>query len=195
MSKPATQNIIVCYLRSSSTLLQDHFLNRMAAIRAPATDDNSEPMVHVELYFPDPSDRDTGLSAGIHYGGRMFMFPKTFKRTDWTFHSVPATQRQVAKAKAFCRRQLGASFNYQGFFLPSPCNLTHSYRVRNADTKRMQWYCSELVSYALHHAGILDDAATKHASKHPTAMYNVMNDHCDTYMDSARSLKGNIIQL
>ena len=125
----------------------------------------------------------------------MFMFPKTFRRTDWTFHSVPVTERQLTRAKAFCRRQLGAGFNYQGFFLPSPCNIGHSYRVRNADTKRMPWYCSELVSYALHHAGVLDDTAAKLASSHPTATFNVMHDHVDTYMDSARSLKGDIIQL
>lgn len=187
--------IIVCYLRSSSNLLQDHFLNRMAALRAPTAQDNSEPMVHVELYFPNENDRDTGLSAGIHYGGRMFMFPKAFKRTDWTFHSIPATSRQIARAKAFCRRQLGAGFNYHGFFLPSACNIGHGYRVRNADTKRMPWFCSELVAYALHHADILDDGATKLASSHPTAMYNVMLEQCDTFMDSARSLKGNVIQL
>ena len=67
--------------------------------------------------------------------------------------------------------------------------------MRNADTKRMPWYCSELVSYALHHAGLLDDTTARLAASHPTATYNTMNEHVDTYMDSARSLKGNIIQL
>jgi len=125
----------------------------------------------------------------------MFMYPKTFSRTDWTFHSIPATDRQVAKAKAFCRRQLGANFNYQGFFLPSPCNLGHEYRRKNGDTKRMPWFCSELVAYALHHADLIDDVTTMVACKHPSATYNAVREHCDTYMDCARSLKGNILQL
>ena len=195
MQSGAEQQIIVCYLRSSSALLEDHILNRMAALLAPKTTDGRDPVVHVELYFPDTRNRDTGLSAGIHYGGQMFMYPKTFRRADWTFHSIPATARQVCLAKSFCERQKGAGFNYSGFFLPGGCNIGHGYRVRNLSTRRMPWYCSELVAYALLHAGIIDDSDAIAARSHPQSSYDVIQSQCDTFMDSARSLQGDILQL
>ena len=187
--------IIVCYLKASSAVLQDHFLNRMAAAFAPKGPESKDAVVHVELYFPDKGNRDRGLSAGIHYGGQMFMFPKAFSRSDWTFHSIAATDRQVSLAKNFCERQRGAGFNYPGFFLPDTCNLGHAYRLRNLDTKRMPWYCSELVAYTLLHAGILGDDDARAARLHPHAAYTIIQDRCHTYMDSARSLHGNILQL
>jgi len=195
MQSAREQRIIVCYLRSSSALLEDHILNRLAALLAPKTTDGRDPVVHVELYFPDKHNRDTGVSAGIHYGGQMFMYPKQFRRADWTFHSIPATERQVALAKSFCERQRGASFNYPGFFLPGGCNIGHGYRARNLPTKRMPWYCSELVAYALMYAGIIDESATKSARLHPQSSYDIIQSRCDTYMDSARSLQGDILQL
>lgn len=188
--------VIVCYLRSSSELLEDHVLNRLAAYRAPHSSHNDgAPMVHVELYFPDSTNRDAGLSAGIHYGGKMFMFPKRFQRNDWVFHAIPASHAQVAKAKSFCRRQVGAGFNYAGFYLPRACNVSHSYRVHNSGHKRMSWYCSELVSYALCHAGIIDSAVAKLASEHPNQTYHAIAESCDTFMDSARSLTSTSIEL
>jgi hypothetical protein len=182
------RKIIICYLKASSAVLEDHFLNRMAAAFAPKRNKSDDAVVHVELYFPDRHNRDTGVSAGIHYGGNMFMFPKAFSRSDWTFHSIPATDRQVALAKAFCERQRGAGFNYTGFFLKDACNLGHSYRVRNSDIKRMPWYCSELVAYTLLHAGILSDSDAREARVHPHAAYEIIQSRCNTYMDSARSL-------
>ena len=189
------RKIIICYLKASSAVLEDHFLNRMAAAFAPKRNKSDDAVVHVELYFPDRHNRDTGVSAGIHYGGNMFMFPKAFSRSDWTFHSIPATDRQVGLAKQFCERQRGAGFNYAGFFLPRACNLGHSYRIRNLDTKRMPWYCSELVAYTLLHAGLIGEDAAYEARLHPHAAYNVIQQRCDTYMDSARSLKGRTLQL
>tara|TARA_Y100000310_G_C20496324_1_gene721715 strand:- start:246 stop:839 length:594 start_codon:yes stop_codon:yes gene_type:complete len=190
------KQIIVCYLRASSTVLEDHILNRLAALFAPRSENPADSaIVHVELYFPDDSNRDTGLSAGIHYGGQMFMYPKSFRRSDWTFHSIPATQRQVTLAKAFCERQRGAPFNYAGFFMPQPCNIGHGYRMRNMDSARMPWYCSELVAYTLMHAGILDTGATLRARVHPQSSYDVIQEQCATYMDCARSLKGDILKL
>ena len=185
--------IIVCFLRSSSHLLEDHILNRMAAYRAPG--DSDEPMVHVELYFPDRNSSNNGLSAGIHYGGKMFLHAKTFKRSDWVFHAIPASEAQIKKAKAFCRRQIGAPFNYAGFYLPAMCNITHNYRVKNASHKRMPWYCSELVSYALLHAGIIDSTTAKISSYHPQQTYESLTGACDMYIASARNLQSTSIEL
>jgi len=191
----AQAKILICYLRSGSQVLDDHILNRMAAWWAPSVDQGQEPVVHVELYFPDTSNRNTGVSAGIHYGGQMFMHPKSFRRNDWVFHSISATPHQVRLAKSFCERQRGAAFNYLGFYGPTMCNLGHQYRTRNIDTKVMPWYCSELVAYTLLHAGLLDDTAAREAAKHPQTAYNIIQETCGTYMDSARSLQGNILQL
>lgn len=190
--------IIVCYLRAGSAVLDDHILNRAAAFMAPPNTQSSDhlpPVIHVELFFPDTADPNRGLSAGIHYGGSVFMHPKSFRRNDWVFHSIPATASQVRIAKAFCERQRGAGFNYFGFFGPSMCNIGNNYRVRNLDTKRMPWFCSELVAYTLLHAGILDNGETREASVHPNAAYNIIQTCCDTFVDSARNLTGRSLQL
>lgn len=192
---PPAAKIIVCYLRSGSDVLDDHILNRMAAWAAPRPDDGSTPVVHVELFFPDQNSELTGLSAGIHYGGQVFMHPKTFRRKDWVFHSIPATAHQVKLAKAFCERQKGANFNYVGFYTPQACNVGHTYRMRNIDTKRMPWYCSELVAYTLLHAQLLEPADARAASTHPQMSYNVIQNTCNTYIDCARTLKGKSLHL
>jgi len=190
--------IIVCYLRAGSAVLDDHILNRAAAHMAPENPPGSAhlpPVIHVELFFPDDRNHNQGLSAGIHYGGTVFMHPKSFRRNDWVFHSIPATASQVRMAKAFCERQRGAGFNYLGFFGPSMCNIGNNYRLRHLGTKRMPWYCSELVAYTLLHAGILDNEETRDACTHPNAAYNVIQTCCDTFVDSARNLIGRSLQL
>ena len=192
----ASQKIIVCYLRAGSELLQDHWLNRMARYFAPRydTSDGTEPVVHVELYFPSAHGAN-GMSSGIHYGGTTFLHPKMFRRSNWVFHAIPATAEQVRAAKAFCSRQSGTPFNYRGFFLPAFLNISHTPRMNGLDTKRMPWYCSELVAYALHYAQLLDTAGTVEARAHPNAAYNVIQKHCDTYIDCARSLNGRRLEL
>jgi hypothetical protein len=155
---------------------------------------SEQPVVHVELYFPDATG-NSGLSAGIHYGGTTFLHPKTFRRNNWVFHSVPATELQVRRAREFCTRQAGTSFNYLGFFGPWFVNMSHSKRLDGLDTKRMPWYCSELVAYALYHAGVLTDEATVLARVHPNAAYHAIQTSCDTFLDCARTLKGRRLEL
>lgn len=190
------RKIIICYLRADSDVLEDHILNRMAANVAPTyNNDERAPVVHVEMFFPNLRDESTGLSAGICYGGQVFMHPKKFSRPNWEFHSVPVTEAQLTKAKAFCDRQRGARFNYRGFFMPQPCGLGHSYRSQRLGTHKMPWYCSELVSYALMHAGVLNAENTYMASKHPNAAYHVIENHCDTFLDCARNIKQHKFEL
>ena len=190
------RKIIVCYLRADSSVLQDHILNKMAAYLAPTfEEDERPPVVHVELFFPDEKHNESGLSAGICYGGQAFMHPKRFSRPNWEFHSIPVTESQLAKAKAFCNRQRGASFNYRGFFLPRPCGVTHSYRTGNLMQERMNWYCSELCAYALMHAEVLSPEETFEASAHPNAAHNVIEKSCDTYIDCARNIDSSKLQL
>lgn len=190
--------IVICYLRANSALLEDHFLNRLAqyfAPRAEHEDTQVPPVVHVELFFPGNNQNDTGLSAGIHYGGTTFLYPKTFSRKHWVFHSIPATARQVSLAKEFCRRQQGSSFNYRGFFAPSFLNISHATRLKGLESKRMPWYCSELATYALLHAGLIDDKEAIAAKVHPNAVYNVVQHCCNTFLDTARTITAKPLQL
>ena len=190
------RKIIICYLRADSKVLQDHVLNRMAAKLAPvAQSDVRAPVVHVEMFFPDANNANTGLSAGICYGGQVFMHPKQFSRPNWEFHSIPVTENQLLKAKRFCDFQRGASFNYRGFFAPRMCNIGTRTRIAQSTKKHMPWYCSELVSYALFNAGILDENATYTASAHPHAVYQVIEDQCNTFIDCARNISNKKLEL
>lgn len=196
-----TQKIIVCYLRAGSAVLDDHILNRLAKYFAPrfASDQaehDQEPVVHVELFFPHAHNPEGGLSAGIHYGGRAFMHPKKFSRKNWVFHSIPATNEQVARAKAFCQRQEGSPFNNRGFYLPTFLNWSHSSRLSGIHAKKkMPWYCSELVAYTLMDAGLLDKEQTLLARTHPNAAYHVIQNSCNTFVDCARVLNGRPLSL
>ena len=192
-----SNKIVVCYLRAGSAVLDDHILNRLAKYFAPRYNDghDHEPVVHVELFFPNAVS-DGGLSAGIHYGGKVFMYPKTFSRKHWVFHSIPATPEQIKRAKEFFQSQQGASFNYRGFFCPEMCNIGHSTRLMCINgKKRSQWYCSELVSYALMHAGILQEKDVLKARKHPNASYHVIQNKCSTFVDCARVLRSQQLEL
>ena len=194
-----SQKIIVCYLRAGSAILDNHILNRLARYFAPRyKDDNAskEPVVHVELFFPNKNNSDGGMSAGIHYGGVAFLQPKQFRRQHWVFHAISATPEQVQRAKDFCRRQVGAPFNVRGFFAPSFLNYSHLHRINGIRTgQKMPWYCSELVAYTLKHAGILDDEQTKMARVHPHSAYHVIQTTCSTFMDCARTLQTKNLQL
>lgn len=191
------RKIIACYLRAGSDILEDHVLNRLAARMAPTYGtDTRDPIVHAELYFPNTHDPSNGLSAGICYGGRAFMHPKRFSRNSWEFHSVPVSEEQFLRAKEFCDRQKGAGFNYRGFFTPRVCGLGHSYRAHGLATlKKMPWYCSELVAYTLMHAGVLDGAAAYEAAAHPNAAYNIIEQHCTTFIDCARNYRASKLEL
>ena len=92
--------------------------------------------------------------------------------------------------------QQGSSFNYRGFFAPEFCNIRHNHRVHCIQNrKRTQWYCSELVSYALLHAGILSSEDVHLARKHPNSAFHVIQNKCNTFMDCARVVKQQDLQL
>lgn len=187
---------MICYLRADSSVLQNHILNRMAAKVAPQFDDDDRPpIVHVEMFFPDQHDDSVGLSAGICYGGAVFMHPKKFSRPNWEFHSISVTEEQLSRAKQFCNRQRGGRFNYRGFFLPHQCGIGYSYRSQNLMQERMSWYCSELCAYALLYANVLSAEQTLTASTHPNAAYHIIESQCDTFIDCARNIKHSRLQL
>jgi len=192
--------IIVCYLRAGSAVLDDHILNRLAKYFAPRFDDNStpalDPVVHVELFFPNTKNPSGGMSAGIHYGGKAFIHPKKFTRKNWVFHAIPATAAQIQRAKQFCERQRGSPFNHRGFYLPTMFNWSHASRVSGIhNNRKMPWYCSELVAYTLMDAGILNREQTLLARTHPNATHHVIQNNCVTFVDCARVFKGKALHL
>ena len=184
------KRICVCFLPADSQLLDDHWLNRAAAARAPETHDSEPPRVHAELFFPSSEDENLmqGYSCGIHYGGNVFMFPKQFSKSIWQFRSLSVPNNKYNDMLNFCRKQVGGAFNYFGYF--TPCNVSANYRKQSMQ-ERQKWYCSELVATALYHGGVLDSISD--AALHPQALYNCIEDI--TYADCGRNLDNQILKL
>ena len=170
--------IIACFLPASSSLLEQSWLNTLAARMAPANTHGREPMVHAELFLPkyEVGDDVSGVSCGIHYGGKVFMAPKLFSRKDWLFRSFSCTPQQRKKVEEFCQKQVGSKFNYMGYY--TPCNLA------GRNQEQGPWYCSELTSAALSHAGIIDHDQA--AASHPDALYEYILE--STYADCGRNI-------
>ncbi len=188
--------LMVCFLPSSSELLEKSVLNTLAAKLAPSTGANrSEPMVHAELFFPkyEMGDVVGGDSCGIHYGGKVFVSPKTFSRKNWVFRSISCTPEQYKSTMDFCQSQVGGGFNYLGYY--APCNLfNNGGNTQNgmALDNMQSWYCSELTAAALRHSNILSPSASD-AHKHPESLYQAIMDV--SYADSARKFTPGALQL
>ena len=183
---------MICFLPSSSELLQKSFLNTMAAKLAPKNKDNREPMVHVELFFPTATSEDAvlGHSCGVHYGGKVFCAPKKFSKKNWMFRTLPVSEEQYKKLSHFCQKQVNGKFNYTGYY--APCSLMpRSNRISEPLMPEQAWYCSELVTSALEYAGLLDEGTD--AYTHPDALYEHMKD--STFADCARSLENAVLEL
>lgn len=184
--------IMVCFLPSSSELLEKSVLNSMAAKFAPTNNDNREPMVHAELFFPTASSNESvlGHSCGIHYGGKVFYAPKRFSKRNWLFRTIPVSKAQHAKLLGFCKSQENGKFNYTGYY--APCSLMpRRQRIQEPLIKEQSWYCSELVSSALEYAGLIEQGGDSHT--HPDRLYENIKDI--SYADCARSLTTTVLDL
>ena len=191
MADSRRNKVIVCFLPSSSSLLEKSWLNAAAARFAPPTKDGREPMVHVELFFPDYEVEDVigGTSCGIHYGGKVFMAPKQFTRRDWEFRSFQCRPEQYDKIKNFCTKQVGGGFNYGGYF--TPCNLAARHRV--SKRKQQKWYCSELVAHALDQGNLIQMNSVTHT--HPDILYDAVTAASNTYLDCGRQINTKLLEL
>lgn len=177
------RKVTVCFVRSDSDLLQQgSVLNRLAAYYASGQ--REKPMVHAELFFPTSSSSNSsvvsGQSCGIHYGGKVFMAPKTFSRKNWIFRTYSVTDKAYNAVKQFCADRVGDAFNYLGYF--TPCNLSQS----TAPANGRSWYCSELVAMALHEGGLIGADDMKYASSHPDLLYDTVVPN--TYADCSRNI-------
>jgi len=183
MPSHAQNTVMVCFLPASSDLLEKSVLNTLAAKLAPAvTDGRQHPMVHTELFFPEYEIADSvgGKSCGIHYGGNVFLEPKTFSRKNWLFRSISVTPKQRSMVMEFCKQQVGGGFNYLGYY--APCSLFSGTTEKTAPAR--SWYCSELTAGALQHAGVLQRDGVCHL--HPELLYQTVVDV--SYADCGRSI-------
>ena len=135
--------LYVCFLASNSNLLESHVLNRAAAWLVSA----EHPMIHTEVLFADAATGNdiSGYACSIHYGSKVFLSQKRFRRADWHFREVPCSEEQVDKAFDFCQDRVDDKFNYVGYYLHPFCSPRVSER---------RWFCSEIVAGALNAAGV-----------------------------------------
>ena len=140
--------VVVAFVADDSSILEDSYLNRMAARLAPSSGDSK--IIHCELFFPNTVARNivglTGASYGIHFSGRVFKNPfKQFSKSQWLFKEIQTNHAQDMKMREWLDAQIGKKFNYVGYasFL-TPCTI--SGRLPGL-AKR--YYCSQLTMEAL----------------------------------------------
>ena len=150
------KEIVLAFLDITSEALEDNWLNKAAAnIVAPhctrTRNGKKAPNVHVEIWFKD-TDQD-GYSCSICYNKKVHWHKKNFSRV-WSFRSLFCTNEAYAKIKSWCMLQRGCKFNFIGFFL-----MGLSLRISGSWPTffgfKPRYFCSELVTTALKHGGVL----------------------------------------
>ncbi|MAP25284.1 MAG: hypothetical protein CMM87_07145 [Rickettsiales bacterium] len=177
--------VVAAFLSSASPALKKHVLNDLAAALGPALRENeTEKMIHAELYFPHLQS-----ALSIVHNGKVTLHNKSFSRTGWTYKSIPMDEGQLQNVERFARSTVGDAFNSQGYFMPCGIGtkqLTHTMRdSTNAAGNVRTWYCSELVTHALAAAGskeLLDDLCINQLTcLHPHSVYQALVDSDITY--------------
>jgi len=184
----STHQIMLCFVRSDSTILQESWLNRAASWLAGGTAEHP-PYIHTELLFVPPeglhnADEVSGQACSIVYNGTVHLHRKRFSRSEWFFRSMNVSKQQYDNMLAFCKQRVGEPFNKMGYFLawtplfaPRPSFYTWfgmSHR----------WYCSEIVVAALKSGGVLP--STYPSAVHPNTLYTDMLNR--TMVDCGRNV-------
>ena len=185
------RQIMVCFVRSDSTVLQESWLNNAASYFAPRAPRNGAPYIHAELLFVPKNNSlrnqaDVyGDACSIVYSGTVHMNKKRFSRKEWEFRSIDVTDQNFKAMKNFCNSHVGESFNHLGYFMywagmfaPKPMFYTYF-------GMSPRWYCSEIVIGALKIGGILDD--TFPSAEHPDRLYQYIKGK--SMMDCGRNMK------
>ena len=168
-----SHTIMLCFVRSDSSILEESWLNRAASWFAGGTE---LPYIHAEILFMPPgrsrsTDDMTGLACSIVYGGKVHLQEKRFSRKEWRFRSINVSKSQYDDMLTFCEDHQGDPFNYVGYFTYwSPLTMKPSWYPYLGLQSR--WYCSQIVVGALKAGGCLDVSVTD--SMHPNALYNMM---------------------
>ena len=125
-----SNQLYVCFLENDLSLMESHWLNRMAAKLAPPVI-RSKPKIHVELFFPSKeqnSDENvSGEACSIYYNSKVFLTHKNFSRKQWSFRTLDVTPDQHKKVYNFCKAHVGDPFNHLTYFTyPLGCKQVHS---------------------------------------------------------------------
>ncbi len=185
------RQIMVCFVRSDSTVLQESWLNSAASYFAPRAPRNGAPYIHAELLFVPKNNQLRnqsevyGDACSIVYSGSVHMNKKRFSRKEWEFRSIEVTDQNFKAMKNFCNEHVGESFNHLGYFMywagmlaPKPMFYTYFGMYP-------RWYCSEIVIGALKIGGILDDVFP--SAEHPDRLYHHIKGK--SMMDCGRNMK------
>ena len=168
--------IFACFLRNDNEIMAAHILNKLAAKIAPKTG-NSEPQIHVELFFPDEESNEQDLICGqacsIHYNGKVFLTRKRFSRSQWNFRSLDTTPEQYEAILSYCKEAVGCRFNHLGYFLQPVMKIDHSW-AQDWFGFGKRYYCSEIVVEALKAGGVFPQSMRSQI--HPETLYSILKD-------------------
>ncbi len=182
-----SNQLYVCFLENDLSLMESHWLNRMAAKLAPPVKSSTKPKIHVELFFPSKEQNDnevvSGEACSIYYNSSVFLTHKNFSRKQWSFRTLDVTQEQYNKVHNFCKAHVGDPFNHLTYFTyPLGCKQVTPYWSTRFGMKP-KWFCSEIVVEALKAGNILNKDV--HPSIHPQNLFTYLEE--STTPDCARN--------
>lgn len=188
---PSKRQVMVCFVRSDSAVLQESWLNTAAAIVAPRAPRNGAPYIHAELLFVPKNNslrnqtEVYGDACSIVYSGTVHMNKKRFSRKEWEFRSMECTEKQFKTMKNFCNSHVGEGFNHIGYFtywagFLAPKPMFYTYLGMSP-----RWYCSEIVIGALKSGGLLEEGFPN--AEHPDRLYHHIKGK--SMMDCGRNMQ------
>lgn len=185
------RQIMLCFVRSDSSVLQESWLNSAASALAPRNPRNGSPYIHVEILFVPKNNQLRnksevyGDACSIVYSGTVHMQKKRFSRKEWEFRSMEVSEKDYNNMKNFCKEHQGDSFNHLGYFLywtgpfaPKPTFYTYF-------GMGPRWYCSEIVIGALKAGNQLEEDYPD--AEHPDSLYHHIKEH--SMIDCGRNMK------
>lgn len=183
-----THQVMLCFVRSDSSILQESWLNRAASWLAGGTS-SSPPYIHAELLFvPQGGIHNTeevsGQACSIVYNGTVHLHRKRFSRSEWFFRSMNVTKKQYDTMYNFCRAHVGEPFNKLGYFLAWTPLLAPRPSFYTWLGMSHRWYCSEIVVAALKEGRVLDENYP--STVHPNTLYHDMKNK--TMVDCGRNV-------
>lgn len=171
-----SRQIMVCFVRSDSSVLQESWLNSMASWFAGNNKSGGAPYIHAELLFiPKANALSTksevyGTACSIVYNSYVHLEKKRFSRKEWVFRSMECTDEQYNKMYNFCKLHKGDGFNHTGYFMYWSGFLAPKPTFYTWFGMNPRWYCSEIVIAALKSGNMLDENMA--VSTHPNELYS-----------------------
>ena len=166
----------LCFVRADSEILDPSVLNRAAAFMANNKTDQP-PYIHVELLFVPHSGTEgvgsdvVGEACSIVYGSGVHLERKRFSRRQWVFRSIQCSEEEYDKIYDFCRSHRGEHFNLLGYYMFwSPVKISPMFYTYFGMSPR--WFCSQIVTAALQHGGLLDSDVS--SSVHPNDLFHMV---------------------